>query len=63
MAEETILREKNDSIVVKRNFKGEYGFEIHLKFDNSTDDIDEVITDIDYIDTRLRNRFILPSGV
>jgi len=63
MAEETILREKNDSIVVKRNFKGEYGFEIHLKFDNSADDIDEVIADINYIDTKLRKRFIFPLGV
>lgn len=63
MVEETILREKNDSIVVKRNFKGEYGFEIKIHFDNSIDDADDVIEDINHIDVKLRERFILPSVV
>lgn len=63
MPEETILREKNDSIVVKRNFKGEYGFEMKIHYDSLTEDVDDVISLLDHVDTKLRERFILPSGV
>lgn len=63
MPEETILREKNDSIIVKRNFNAEYGFEIRINYDSSTESAEDVVEEIAHIDEKLREKFVLPSLV
>ena len=58
MPDETILREKNDSIVVKRNFKGKFGWEAKVTYDNTTENVDDVIAQLVHINNSLKERFL-----
>ena len=64
MAEETIEVEpsiKGASIVAKRNFRGEYGWEIKISYNSDIEDAEDIVTQIETIDIRLRQRFLKPG--
>ncbi len=64
MAEETIEVEppiQGASIVVKRNFKGEHGWEIKIAYNSDHEKAGDVVTRIEAIDTQLRKRFLKPD--
>ena len=64
MVEETIEVEppiQGASIVVKRNFRGEYGWKIKISYNSDIEDAEDIVTQIETIDIRLRQRFLKPG--
>lgn len=64
MVEETIEVEppiQGASIVVKRNFKGDYGWEMKIAYNSDIEDAEDIVTQIETIDIRLRQRFLKPG--
>ena len=55
---ETAEFEKKDSITVKRNAKGEYAWDIKIYLDNETQDVGDVLNQIERIDFSLRSKFL-----
>jgi hypothetical protein len=55
MAEAQLQHEKNDHIVLKRNFKGEYGWESRVFFDSDDENAAEAtIEKLGFIDRSLK---------
>jgi hypothetical protein len=57
-----VSRDLGSKVEVKRNFKGEYGWEIRLAFDAETDDEQGMLEQLKRIDSRLRDTFLSGGG-
>ena len=58
MGEEVIeVREKPDSVTLKKNAKGEYSHDIKVYFDSERNTKDEVLTKIEELDKSLNDKY------
>ncbi len=63
MDEEQLQHEKSDHIVLKRNFKGEYGWEARIFFDSDSEgEMNATIRKLGDIDTIMTTRYGQESG-
>jgi len=58
MNEAQLQYEKRDSIVLKRNAKGEYAWDVKLYWNSEDGDALSVVEELQHIDGMLRERFL-----
>ena len=58
MEEAQLQYEKRDSIVLKRNAKGEYAWDVKLYWNSEDGDALSVVEELQHIDGMLRERFL-----